>query len=772
MESAGQQVRMLPEVADLRMPAAGVAAWLGGLGGLLAPVPALIGGAVLGLVAWCTVQRPGLRRALLVWLLVAMAVGASAFLRDLAVQRSAVASLATTRAAAVVELTITSDPRAIRGEFSTSVAMRASVDRFTSRGATYDVHTPVLLIADESWSRLALGTRLTVDARLGPVRGHDVAAVLIPRGEPHTVRAPSMWWRGAGAVRASIRQATAVGPAPARDLVPALVDGDDSGLPEAVQDDFRVSGLTHLLAVSGTNLTLVVGFLLLVGRWCGVRGRWLHLLGAAGIVGFVLLARTEPSVVRAAAMGTVALLGMGANGTGRGVRAIGVAVVGLLLLDPWLAVTVGFALSVLATAGILLFAPVWAASLSRWMPMWAAQALAVPTAAQLACTPVVAAISGQVSLVAVVANLVAGPLVAPATILGLAGGLLGLAWPAAGQAPGWAACQCAQAIIAVAEHSAGAALPAIDWGSGGLALVVLTALCVLLAATLGPLLARPSTGVACVGVMLIVVLVPLPTPGWPPQGWVMVACDVGQGDGLVLNAGDGRAVVVDVGPEAGSMDRCLDRLGVSSLPLVVLTHFHADHVDGLDAVLSGHAVAAVLVSALAEPSDAAGAVRSLTAGRTRVPMYGEVLSVGEVRLQVLGPVPGTVVAGDPNNASLVLLVEVRGVRILLTGDVEPDGQQRLAASYRDLNVDVLKVPHHGSRHQDMEFLLSTTPSVAVASVGEGNDYGHPAASTMDPLADSGARVLRTDRDGDVAVVLPGDAGGGSTGESLEVRTHR
>ena len=125
--------------------------------------------------------------------------------------------------------------------------------------------------------------------------------------------------------------------------------------------------------------------------------------------------------------------------------------------------------------------------------------------------------------------------------------------------------------------------------------------------------------------------------------------------------------------------------------------------------------------------------------------------VGGVYVQVIGPVPGTLLAGDPNNASLVVLAEVEGVRILLTGDVEPDGQTRLEAAYPNLRVDVLKIPHHGSRYQDMDFLEGLHSSIAIASVGEQNTYGHPAASTLDPLRAAGARVLRTDRDGDVVV---------------------
>ena len=168
----------------------------------------------------------------------------------------------------------------------------------------------------------------------------------------------------------------------------------------------------------------------------------------------VLLARTEPSVLRAAVMGSVGLVAMGVNGRERGTRALGVAIVALLLVDPGLATSIGFALSVLATAGILLLAPGWRDALAQWLPRWAAEAVAVPAAAQLACTPLVAAISGQVSLVAVAANLVVAPAVGPATVLGLSGGLLGLLWTPLGRVAGTLAGWCVAWIVAVARHLA------------------------------------------------------------------------------------------------------------------------------------------------------------------------------------------------------------------------------------------------------------------------------------------------------------------------------
>jgi competence protein ComEC len=448
---------------------------------------------------------------------------------------------------------------------------------------------------------------------------------------------------------------------------------------------------------------------------------------------------------------------MGRNGRSRGVRGLGVAVLGLLLVWPRLAVTAGFALSALATAGILLLAPVWRDALMRWTPRWVAEAVSVPLAAQVACTPVVAALSGQVSLVAVGANLLAAPAVAPATVLGLSGGLLGLVWVPLGVAVAAPAAWSAGWIIAVARWGAGIPTAAVDWGTGPVALGLLTVLC-LLSVPLAPrVLGRPGSTLACTGLLVVVMLVRPPTPGWPPDGWVLAMCDVGQGDALVLRSGPASAVVVDAGPEPEATDACLDRLEVGSVPLLVLTHFHADHVGGVAGVLDGRDVDEVEGTALHEPGVGATEV-GRAVGREPVPAaYGLTRRIGEVTLQTVWPRPG---AGPtdpgesaPNNASVVLVAEVAGLRVLLTGDVEPSAQAALARDLSGLRVDVLKVPHHGSRHQDLDWLTSLRARLALVSVGEDNDYGHPAPDLLAALSATGASVWRTDVSGDVVVVV-------------------
>ncbi|WP_309136426.1 ComEC/Rec2 family competence protein [Nocardioides campestrisoli] len=754
-----EQSRPLP---DLRTTWLAAAAWAGGLCGLRAPEPVvavsalvLVALLLLALLGRGPARSPA--RAAAVLMVAVVLVGGWA--RTTSATHGPVAELAAQRAWVEAELVVTSDPRPVAGRFGEQVLVRGTVREVAGGGRHWQVRSPVVVVADPDWREVALGSTVSLSGRLQPAEG-DVAALLRPRaGPPSTVAEPDVWWRAASVVRAGIRRAVEPRPEDQRVLVPSLVVGDDAGLDPGLADDFRTTGLTHLLAVSGTNLTLMVGFLLVAGRWLGVRGRGRYVLAAVGIVGFVLLARTEPSVVRAATMGSIALLAFTSNGRDRGIRTLGAAVVVLLMWDPTLAVTAGFALSVLATAGILLLAPGWRDAARRWLPPRVAEAVAVPAAAQLACTPVVAALSGEVSLVAVLANVLVAPAVAPATVLGLLGGLCAVVWPALGQWVAWPAALSVGWVISVARWGAGLPVPAVTWGTSLFALALLTGLCVLGAILTPRLLARPvPTLLLCLAVLLAVV-VPRPIRGWPPPGWLLVACDVGQGDALVVRSGPGSAVVVDAGPEPAAADRCLDRLGVREVSLLVLTHYHQDHVGGLSGVLDGRRVAQVWASPLADPPEGAAEVaRTLgAAGLQALPApYLEIHQVGAASVQPVWPGPGlplVVADGDgANDASVVLLVEVDGVRLLLTGDIEPPAQAGLGRAVAGLRVDVLKVPHHGSRAQDMEFLTSLGARVALVPVGEDNGYGHPAPELLAALTERGTRVLRTDTSGDLAVV--------------------
>ncbi len=762
-----------PDRPDLRMIALGVAAWAGGLAAVL--MPSWVVGAMLatglatgfGAVVASLARRrarpdrgPGAWRPLVVGcVLVGGAVAAGIAVRAEAHVTGPVSRLAQEHAVVAISARVSSDPVTRTGRFGDYVVVRVVVLSVVGRGHDFTTRVPVLVIGDETWSALPLGSTIEGRGRLDPSDDAAVAAVLAGSPDPVTIDPPAAPLVGAEAVRAGIRDAVRGSP-DARALVPALVVGDDRRMSPEVVADFRTCGLTHLAAVSGTNLTLVVGFLVVVARGLGVRGRLLTGIGLVGVVGFVVLARPEPSVVRAAAMGSVALLSMGHRGRARGARALGVATVVLLLVDPWLVVSAGFALSVLATAGILFLAPALRDRMRRWLPRWAAEAVAVPLAAQLACTPVVAALSGEVSLVAVAANMLVAPAVAPATVLGLLGGLVGLVAPTSGALLGLAAGASGGWIVLVAHHLARLPTASVEWGAAPGSLLVLTLGCVAMAWWSGWVLGRRRRTALGLAVLALVVIRPLPAPGWPPDGWVLAACDVGQGDALVLNAGAGTAVVVDVGPDPEAIGRCLARLEVRDVPVVVLTHFHADHVEGLSGVLDSFEVDTVITSNAADPAAGAESVQRLVEGERatlRAAGQGETTRVGGLTWQVLGPPATPPPPGEQgsaaNNASVVLLVEVAGVRILLTGDIEPEAQAAVARAAPGLRVDVLKVPHHGSRHQDVGWLAGLQARLVVVSVGAGNDYGHPDPGLLDVLAAGGALVRRTDSSGDLVVVV-------------------
>ena len=709
----GRDLRLVPLAAT-----AWAGAWLGTLGG-----PAGWLGAT-GLIAGLAVVA-GVRRS---WWVLAAAVLTAAVtaIGGVHVQRLSsgpVATLARAEAVVTVQLELRSDlfrapATASRSDYAT---VRAVITEITGRGSVWRLRAPGLVIIRgpeaERWSPLPVGSRISVLARLQPPdRGSDLAAVLRALGRPEHIAPPSAPLRVVEKVRRGLRASVEQRRVEPRGLVPALVLGDTSALTPRLIEDFRATGLTHLTAVSGANLTLLLAFLLFAARWLGVRGRWLRLVGLAGVVAFVGLCRTEPSVLRAAAMGLVALAALGSAGRRTGLRNLALAMIILLLVEPFLGRSVGFALSVLASGGIIWWARAWASLLCRWLPRLVAEAATVPLAAQLSTLPVVAAISGEVSLVGLFANALAGPFVGPATVFGfLAAGSSLLSAPLAA-CWGFAAAWSAQVIIWVAR--AGAELPGASWPwpatPGALVWLGLGALATAL--LMPHLLVRRWFCLLVATVMILGLLGPPIRPGWPPDGWVLVACPVGQGDALAVRAGPRSAVVVDAGPDPAAVDRCLDQLGVAHVPLLVLSHFHADHVDGLTGVFDRRVIGQIWVSPYASPAQEAVEVARLAdrhATPVNAPPIGTVASTGDARVEVIGPLRPAVGAdaesSQQNDSSLVLMVDVAGVRLLLTGDVEPPGQQALLASGRSLHADVLKVPHHGSARQDPAFFAATGP---------------------------------------------------------------
>ncbi|MCA2221591.1 ComEC/Rec2 family competence protein [Nonomuraea aurantiaca] len=883
------------------------------------------------------------------------ATSASVGLRVHAVSTGPVAALATRGAQVTAQITLTDDPKIRRhrgGRFTqdrivvpatlTVLQTPSSLQSPLRRGAAgraIAVNTPVVVFAQGAeWSSLLPSQSLEVTARLAQATPGDlIGAVLLVRGPPRVLTSPSWIQAAAGTLRAGLRTAADILPADQRGLLPGLVVGDVSRMDPQLTADLNEAGLSHLNAVSGANLAIVASVVLALSRLAGFPLALRAVLAAIAMIAFAVVARPSPSVLRALLMGLTAAIALGTGRAKDGVAALSASILLLILFDPELAHSYGFALSVFATAGILLLAPRWRAHLtgpdpeetpasadtyddfaaenptptptptraddasrhsdsapygavasdqagrgvvesgsagcgpvgSDWviggvapsdsvargvvgsgsascgavrsdsvprgavrsdsvprdggasdsaahsaahsvadsaafgafaadsaphsanadtpdvvlesqepppsapirsspgrgrrrlrLPRWAAEAVAVSAAAQVAVTPVLVLLSGQLTLVAIPANLLAGPAVAPATILGFVAALVAPIWPQAAQwlvipagyAVGW--------IIMVAQWAVSMPLATLPWPGGlpGLGLLVVAVTLMI------PVLKRRAWRTAALtmaGVALVVALVvrPMAKP-WPPPNWLMVVCDVGQGDGMVLAAGPGRGIVVDTGPDPVVMDRCLRRLDVRDVPLLLLTHPHADHVDGLPGVLRNRRVGAVIVSPQRVAPQESNRIATILA-RHRIPEWtplaGSRWQLGPSEMTILAPDSaqgGTEGQGEGsliNNSSVVARVRWRAGSALLSGDIETEAQDALLRRLAP-RADVLKVPHHGSRRLDPAFFASVGARAALISVGADNDYGHPAPSTIGLLHRLGARVYRTDRSGDLAVI--------------------
>lgn len=747
---------------DWRLPLAALGVWAAALAGLYGDtVSGLVTAAGCAGAVLLARRRPGQ-----VWAAVAtVAFGALLASAVTAVHVAArdddaLRSLVTVEAAGRAELVMDTAPKPSArtpGVYTAEARLRS----FTADGRTVRGNWRVLLVASgEEWEETAAGQRLALTAVVRePDPGRLTAAVVSARGPPEPEGRPSAPHRLAAYVGERLAAASTAVPEPEAGLIPALAVGDDSRMDPGLSQDFRDTGLVHLVVVSGYHLSLVAGVVLAVAGVLRAGPRTRVAAGAAAVAGIVVVAGPQPSVLRAAVMSGMMLLALAAGRPRAVMPALATAVLVLVLADPDLAAQAGFALSVAACAGLVLLAFRWAEPLEhRGWPQPVALAVTIPAATQVAVTPLLAMFAGGISLVSIPVNLLATLAAAPVVVLSLAAAAAAAVWLPAGEWAARAAAVPARWLVWLAET--GAAVPGgvLPWPTG-VWWGILAGL--VLAVAIGLLhvrrLRRPLLAVfaaAALGSVPACLFA-----GGPPSGWVVTMCDVGQGDALVLPAGDA-VVVVDAGPDAAAVDACLDGLGVDRVALLVLSHFHIDHTAGIAGVMEGREVDAILAPPPGEArygfdlvAESAGAVPVLA------PSPGEVFEFGATRLEVLSPPeqPMRGTRSDPNNNSVAVRADVAGTSVLLTGDVEREAQRALLERRGNLNVDVLKVPHHGSAFQVPEFLEAAAPAVSLVGVGEGNEYGHPDPGALALLEDAGSLVFRTDLSGTITVTRDGDA---------------
>jgi competence protein ComEC len=760
----------------------GVVGWPQSLALALLAVVALLVATSAGVRGFAVVHRapwpPRPPRRLAVVTTVCLLAGMlAALMQATALAAEPLASWAQARATATVVAVVTGEPvrRTSPGRLSwqdsSRLEVRIASEQVTARGVTVDVAVPILLRLPDGSTVPAPGSTVVVSGRLGPAGSPDLAAAVTPIAEGVRVIGEPGWldaW--AHAMRAGLLTSLS-GTAPdGGALVAGLAVGDESLASDELVAAMRSSGLSHLTAVSGGNVAIVVVVVLGASALLGLPLAARVAVALGSLAFFVVLVGPQPSVLRASVMGAVVLAGLLVGGRRAGPSVLAASVLVLVIVSPALARSWAFALSVGATVGLILLAPrlrgaLDGSRLSRRWPPGLREAVAVTSAAQLATLPVLVLMGASVGWVALPANLLAMPVVPAVTVLGLGAAMAAPVAPVAGHVLAVAASWPAGWIAGVAGVASGLPLAQAPLPTGGTGLLVLAAL-----AAAGWLIRRWSATAfphgaprgfvavltaAGVSVAALWLALPADRRSWPPEDWLLIMCDVGQGDALLLRSGEGAAVVVDAGPDPARIDACLSSAGIRDIPAVVLTHFHADHVEGLSGVLRGRRVGEVLVTPVRDPPEEADFVEATLA---RVGLSAQGISAGDerqagaVRWRALWPRRVIEAGSVPNNASIVLAVSISGRMILLTGDVEAEAQVAVMPLLQGLRPDVVKVPHHGSRVQAAGFPTAAPAAVALVSVGAGNPYGHPAPETIAAWQAVGALVVRTDQAGDVAVV--------------------
>jgi competence protein ComEC len=563
---------------------------------------------------------------------------------------------------------------------------------------------------------LMVGARVHVIGRLEmgagrlhrrPISGRVVARVVDVVGPPEGI-----------IVYANALRSRVLGEFPAIDQAGALMRGfligDTSAVGDTELEDMRRAGLLHFVAVSGGNVAVFLGGVWLLLGLIPMGPRVRAGVGLLGVVLFVLVTRWEPSVLRAGVMVGLLLSGRVVGVPVDAWTAFGGAATLLLLTGPQLIFDVGFQLSALATAGLLLGSHIW--SERRPALLW--RSLGATIAAQLAVTPLLLLHFGSVPAFSAIANVLAAPLVT------------------VGTAAGWGRVfTSAPGLDRGAELTAHAVLRLAEWAAQlpQVGLVGVLGVVAFLAVLRWRTSVAVTLAVGALGSFSI-------TPG-PPLMPTAVFLDVGQGDAVLLRSPGGEVVAIDTGPDPVAYRAALRRHGVGHIDLLILTHSDNDHVGGIAAVAGRLTVERVWFPDFTPAAGWLDLLGDLDAVAAPV-ATGIRTTVGSFNLEVLGP--GRRFAAD-NDGSVAVWADVNGRSLLLAGDIEGVAQVELPA----LRPDVLLVPHHGSATTDLSWLRETVGPLAVLSYGE-NTFGHPAPEVVDVLVEVGAGVLRTE-EGDAVV---------------------
>ena len=553
---------------------------------------------------------------------------------------------------------------------------------------------PVRLMAP-GISELIPSTIIQVEGSAVKSREAKVAALIFAK-DFEILKEANSWQKFLAGIRNGLRER--VGEGDGASLIPGMVLGDTKLQSADFADAMRRSGLTHLTAVSGANFAIVSAFMLWLMQWPIRKIETRLIVTSIFLIAFIGLVRPSPSVLRAAAMAGVVIFAKLNRSRSDSIPSLGFAVALVVICDPWQSRDPGFALSVLATSGLLLIAP------KLKMP----KAIATPIAATALCAPIIISLSGYLSIASIPANILAAALVAPITILGFIAAVLPIS-----------------AVIVLPVAKAFASLIAnIAWFSSSFPVLQISTLVFILLVILLFLINKKALAIFIISLLLLTWL-----QRWPNCDWQIANCDVGQGDALVVKVEAHQAAVFDTGPDPKLMRNCLKALGITSVPFLLITHPHADHAGGISGVPK---IGKLITNA----------------------HKGEIFQLNNLKIEILWPTFQSnnfqnlgEEGSDINNQSIVARITAPNFSALVTGDIEPEAQTQLLPFL--LPVDIYKVAHHGSKYQEKTFIEKLKPKISIISVGRGNKYGHPNLNTLELL--SASKVLRTDINGAVAI---------------------
>lgn len=622
----------------------------------------------------------------------------------------------------------------------------------------------------------APGTSIEVEGSLRAQAASDPSAFSLALTNITQTQPPNTYERVITTLRNGLHQTSQniVG----AELVPGFAVGDSSLVDDRLDAAMKASSLTHLIAVSGANCALIVGATMWLLSWIGV-GRRGRILGAAATLGaFVLLIGPDASIQRAAIMASVTLISGFGGRRSVAFPSLGVAIILLLIADPWQSRHPGFTLSVAATAGILLWVPTidsWAHTRFR-VPRVVSLPFAVTVAAQIACGPLLLLLQPGLPVGGVLANILAGPAAPFGTGIGLIAMLMIPLHEGAGHVITEIASLPARWVAEIAFAVEQLPFSRWHWPGGTTGALLLTAMQGSLIWAFfisrsrrrapwkdwepAPARIRYSLWILSalgIGLLLAVsITTPVVHRAITPNNWMVVACDVGQGDAILIRDPEDPQLVmlIDTGQDPTLLRECLRMFGVKSIDLIVLTHDDRDHIGALSSVINESRSALI-----SPPVDTDVGPRFLVdqLSEAQVPhvvgqsgMSGGLGPESNVKWEIFAP-SSTQTITDSNGASLVMLITVGDIRILTLGDTGREDHAALLASREDLKADILKVAHHGSRDQDARLLSVVSASYGVISVGADNRYGHPSQEVLDHLTQTGTVPLRTDELGSIAL---------------------